>query len=170
MAKNTAPVTEKNTQAVSEDEWVSEQLGFPPYWDAKEGETVQCQIMSLDVRDESFPRYICVYTGDEVLRCSKGAKDTEAYEEIVEVYPGEQFSMSEWAGIAREKLVYYIGVDIRLTRGKATRLKNGDDGQPRKFINWELKIRAKDKLLIESRKKEAARLQAKNIQEQQAAV
>ncbi len=168
MAINTAPVNTPNTQA-SGDDWIDENIGFPPYWDPKEGETVQCQILSLDVRDPNFPRYICAYTGNDVLICSKGAKETDAYQEQVSVYPGEQFSMSEWAGIDRNKLVYYIGVDIRLTRGPKTKVAPGEDGKPRHFINWSMQIKAKDKALIEGRKREAAQLQAQNITEKQAA-
>lgn len=170
MAKNTAPVNTPNTSSAPEDEWIDQNLGFPPYWDPEEGDSVQCQIQSLDVRDPNFPRYICVYTGNDILICSKGAKDTDAYEEKVPVYPGEQFSMSEWTGIARDRLVYYIGLDIRLTRGPTTKVKPGEDGQPRKFINWKLQIKKSDQLLIETRRKEAAQLQAKNITDQNAAV
>ena len=161
MAKNTAPNTNKNNAVESEeDEWVKEQIGFPPYWNPKVGDSVQCMIQQLDTTDEEFPRYIAVYTGNSELKCYKGAKETEAFEEVI-VYPGEQFSMSEWAGIDRNHLAAYVGIEIRLTRGKDTKFK-GDDGKPRTFINWELMVKAKDRPVIEGRKQEILKLKAQN--------
>lgn len=157
-SKNPAPNTATNTSNAAGDEWEKEQIGFPPYLKAAPGLVVQAVLMNLDATDVNFPRYTFVNGQQEPLTCFKG--DSEHQEEVL-VYQGEQFSMGEYAGISREKLVIYMGMEVRLTVGKERRLPNGADGKPRTFFEWELMVKKTDRPEIERRKQKMAELKAK---------
>lgn len=155
MAKDTGRKVES---AVDEnDDFVKENLGFLPYWDPGEGESFQGIINSLDITDEKFPRWNATLTKGSIRGC-KGAKETDAYEEI-EIMVGDQFSFSEWEGINRRKMVVYIGIEIKLTRGKETKIPK-KPGQT--FINWSLEVPRKSLPIIQQRKADLAAAQSAN--------
>jgi hypothetical protein len=162
MAKNTAPNTASNPVAADADEWEKEQIGFPPYLKAATGLSITALLLNLDATDPDFPRYTFANAQHEPITCYKG---DEEHREDVPVYQGEQFSLAEYAGISREKMIVYMGMEVRLTVGKERRLPP-KDGQPRTFFEWELMVKKSDRPMIEARKKELALLKAKQAQEQ----
>lgn len=163
--KNTAPNQSTNVNAASNDEWEKEQIGFPPYLKVAVGLAVQAILMNLDATDPNFPRYTFVNDQEEPITCYKG--DSEHQEEV-KVYQGEQFSLSEYAGISREKLLLYVGLTVRLQITRERKLPP-IDGKPRSFFEWELMVKKSDRPLIENRKKQLAEMKLNALNESQSA-
>ena len=163
MTKNTAPVNTPNSSAAQDDEWEKEQIGFPPYIKASVGLAVTAILLNLDATDPNFPRYTFVNAQSEPITCYKG--DTEHQEEVL-VYQGEQFSMGEYAGISREKMQVYMGMEVKLSITKERKLPKLADGTPRSFFEWELMVKKADRPEIERRKRVIAELKAKESSQQ----
>lgn len=148
---STAPVETKNqASAASTDEWNTEQVGFPPYFSVeKDGDSFTGKLMYLDETDPSFPRYIFECVNKPIL-CHRGSKT--AGQEDVDVLPGQSFSVSEYAGIARNRMAVFVGLVIMITRIRERNLPVAKGDPPRTFIDFDVKSLAKDKPQIEGRR------------------
>jgi hypothetical protein len=148
---NTAPVETKNQEsAASNDEWNTEQVGFPPYFSVEnDGDSFTGKLMYLDETDPSFPRYVFQCVGKPIL-CHRGSKTTG--QEDVMVEPGQMFSASEYAGIARNRMAVFVGFVIKVTRIRSRSLPVPKGEPPRTFIDFDVKSLAKDKPQIDARR------------------
>ncbi len=95
---------EKETQALmaSRGDWVDLPIGFDPYWNPEVGKSFVGRVAEFDARDPSFVR-IRFITSERLL-CQKG--DAEHAEDIW-VEAGGFFSISVYAGIAKELMYHY---------------------------------------------------------------
>jgi hypothetical protein len=93
-SKNPAPVPP--AAAKPDDGYVSENIGFPPYYNPIIGHAVDCVADSIDASDPEFVRLQFVLAQPKLL-CHRGAKDPKdgSAEEVV-VTEGEVFSMSDY--------------------------------------------------------------------------
>jgi hypothetical protein len=85
------------------------------------------------------------------LKCYRGPVNNQ--EEVI-VQPGQYFSLSEYAGISREKLQFYVGVEIKLTPLQERNLSVAKGEEPRTFIDWDLGVASADKALVDTRKRQ----------------
>jgi hypothetical protein len=147
---NTAPVETKNQEsAASNDEWNTEQVGFPPYFSIeKDGDSFTGKLLYLDETDLSFPRY--VFEAIASTPCYRGAKATG--QEKVTVESGQMFSVSEYTGIARNRMAVFVGLVIKVTRIRERSLPVSKGEAPRTFIDFDVKSLTKDKPKIEARR------------------
>lgn len=133
-----------------QDDFVQELIGFPPYYKPEIGVAFTCILEGLDATNPKFCRYNMRATR-QPLKCFRGPVDNQ---ETITVNPGECFSLSEYAGISREKLQFYVGVEIKLTLLHERNLPVAKGEEPRTFIDWDLGVSSSAKQLVDTRKRQ----------------
>ena len=134
------------------------QVGLPPYWKPipEIGKSAVGQMfigipMRIDMRDENFHRYVIQATRE--TQCFRGPNE-EA--ESVIVKPGELFTTSVHAGL---DLTEYYGMKVGVIIISDTPLKPLEDGTPRNFYRWKVRLlKAEAKELDDFRKEKAKML------------
>ena len=89
---------------VTDDGFVQEQVGFPPYFKPIEGRKIKFRPISIDMRDARFFRWVCEASHN--IACWTGPKDDA---EPVLVRAGEFFTMSVYASLPLER---FLGEEI----------------------------------------------------------
>lgn len=133
------------------DEFESEQIGFPPYWNPEEGKFLYAMPVARDERDPKFHRYVWKAMID--TECQNGPADDA---EKVIVKAGEFFTTSAYYTFDDLPLAVYMNIPIHLTA-----LEKTDTNSGQKVWRWALKLSKENKALAAQRK-ETARLQQTN--------
>ena len=137
------------------DDWEEESTGFPPYWNPGEGKSFRARFLLVDARDPDFVRFVCENTGKTPLICWRGpAEDAEP----VEVPPGGQFTISEYAGLP---LVFLLGEEALIRADH--KQKTSKPGQS--VWIWKMKLPPVTAQLLRKRRSEAALKAASNARQ-----
>lgn len=139
------------------DSWEEEHIGFPPYWNPELGIKLVARVISLDMRDENFHRWVLQATRHNI-KCAMGpAEDAEE----VTVKPGELFTCSAYAGLP---LDLFVGMEIMLNVKNKRKLSGNavSGGVKRDLWVFEVKVSPADKKLLAERK---ASLTAKQLED-----
>jgi hypothetical protein len=137
-------------------DWVEEQTGFPPYWTPSSSPGFVGTVIGLDpaANEKDFNRWIIAAVGAPVV-CQKGPADDAA---LIEVAPGEMFTMSDYAAL---NLTPYIGQTILLVPRQKRSLGGGKD-----LWDWTLKVSKETKAAVLARLQEARKAQQTAMLEQ----
>ena len=138
------------------DDWEEGSTGFPPYWNPGEGKSFRARFLLIDNRDPNFIRYVCINTGKFPLLCATGpAEDAEP----VFVQPGEQFTISDYAGLP---LVYLLGEESTFMSKEKKKVVS----DPKKTVwIWKWKASPKVKQMVMDRKNAMALKAAERMKE-----
>lgn len=146
MAKTT------ENQVPNFNDFESEQIGFPPYWNPEEGKQLYAMPVARDERDPKFHRYIWKAMID--TECQNGPADDA---EKVTVKSGEFFTTSVYHSLDNLPLALYMNIPVLLIAKEKVPTKTS--GQ--EVWKWDLKLSKENKKLIDQ-KRETLRLQAQN--------
>lgn len=151
-ARDAAPAaTAPNPLLVSRGDWVDLPIGFDPYWNPEEGKSFVARVSEFDARDPQFVRIRMQAV--EPTQCQKG--DTEHAEPVL-VEPGGFFTISTYAGIARE-LMYHCQSGIRpevlVTCVRKDKVKTGPNAGKEVWI-FNAKVRPEDRAKLAAGREE----------------
>ncbi len=150
---------EVNLPANPFEGWSEEQLGFPPYFKAAIGKGFFARVITVDVRDPEFIRFVLQYLGmpndfkkptqldtTTPLKCQKGKKDDA---EDVMVKPGEFFTTSNYGGLPLEN---FLGESATIAcTGKVS------TGKPNDMYTWTVLTSAETKTRLAAQRLEEMR-------------
>lgn len=122
--------------------------GFPPYLKPQVGTLYKFRPVMTDARNPKFVRHTVIHLGKTAIVCQTGPVDDA---EVVEVQPGELYSISDYKGIPFDDLMGLEVLAICKERRKMAPLPDGQTRAPM-FI-FDFKLSAADKLVFEDRKK-----------------
>jgi len=124
-------------------QWEDEQTGFPPYWaPGFDGDTMSPGFIGRVIgieeakSDTDFDRWIISPTYGSVV-CKKGPADDA---DLIEVKPGEFFTMSSYSSL---QLQPYVGHEIAVIPQRKR-----DIGKGRDLWDWRLKVSKETKARI----------------------
>lgn len=117
------PAHHSAAPAASRTDWVDLPIGFDPYWTPAVGKSFVARVAEFDARDPEFIRIRMI--ASEALMCQKG--DTE-HAEDVQVEVGGFFTISVYAGIAKELMYHYqsgIAPEVMISVLRQDKVKAG---------------------------------------------
>ncbi len=135
--------------AVVPDDYVEEQVTFPPYWKPDVAKGWRGVVIARDEREMNFPRYII--ESSLTLDCRTGKVNDG---EIVTVHPGMNFSISAYKALPLDR---YFGLEVAvICTAQRTGLppNENSEGMPRDMWVWKMMVSPQVKELLVSRRKE----------------
>jgi hypothetical protein len=128
--------------------WVTEEVGFAPYWTPAPGEKCYATLVARDERDPEFVRYLLI--AGMPIRCHRGPR--EGGEEVI-VNKGEQFSMSAYVQLDQPFMQYLnLGVPVPMLLTAKEKVKGGQGS----VWVWDIKVSPETKAMLTAARQTAA--------------
>lgn len=128
------------------ENWVDEQVGFPPYWNPTEGKKFAARVMARDERDLNFVRY--VLQALHLTPCQNGPADDA---EQIKVKKDEFFTISDYSGLPLHEFFGEVVIVEALRKRKLA--ANEANPQKRDLWVWSVKVSPETKKKLAEKRK-----------------